>query len=113
MASSDKEGVVVTSPDPTENVRQLVIAEKTRNDDLRFAESRRVDESIAAERRRVDESIEATQREAALRASYEEKLRVAESGRTRAPREIFESPSYIIDASPSTIDHHRPSLSLR
>ncbi len=77
MPGGDNPGIVVTSPDPTENVRELVDAANLRSDDLRLAEARR-----------VNESVEALRREATIRAEYDERLRKAESERINAIRAV-------------------------
>ena len=79
---------ITTDPDPTKNVKDLVVAEKTRNDDLRIAESRRVDELAAAECRLTEHGLASLRREAELRAQYEAQLRDAESGRIDAIRAV-------------------------
>lgn len=47
---SDNPGIVTTNPDPTLNVRELVVAANLRSDDLREAEARRVNEILALDR---------------------------------------------------------------
>lgn len=80
MATSEKDqppGIVVTSPDPTENVRQIVIAEKTRGDDLRIAESRRFDDAVKA----IYEAIKALDLVSASRSQTQGELRLSEARR--------------------------------
>lgn len=88
MTVGSRDGVVVTSPDPTENVRELVVAANIRADDLRKAESRRIEDLILAERRRVDESVIALRREAELRADFSAQLNLAETKRIDAIRAV-------------------------
>ncbi len=79
--TDSREGIVVTSPDPTLNVRELVDAEVRRLNDLQAANSRRIDELRQAETFRVN-------READLRSVYDEKLRAAEANRLDANRAV-------------------------
>jgi hypothetical protein len=62
-------------------VRELFLAEKTRNDDLRIAENRRIDDLAAAERHALRQELD-------LRAEYENRLREAESKRIDAIRAV-------------------------
>jgi hypothetical protein len=82
------DGIVVTSPDPTQNVRELVDAANLRSDDLRAAEARRVDQALSAEGRRVDQAIEGLRREAELRADFASQLALAETKRIDAIRAV-------------------------
>jgi len=74
MPSSDK-------PDPTHNVRELLILNTERSDALRLADQERVNDLMAAERKRIDEQL-------TLRAEYDEKLRLAEGKRIDAIRAV-------------------------
>jgi hypothetical protein len=68
-------------PDPTQNVRELVMLVKEAADTLKGAEFRRVDELIQAERLRVNEQLQ-------LRNDYNFKLAEAEAKRIDAIRAV-------------------------
>jgi len=72
-----KDTVVKTDPDPTENVRALVVSGLQRQDDLRGAESRRVDDAL----RCINETLVAA-------AAHSDDLRVAEAKRIDAIRAV-------------------------
>lgn len=106
----------LNKPDPTENVRELVVAANLRSDDLRQAESRRIDEVFAAERLRVDslmaaerlrvnEAAESLRRETSLAAIYLEKITLAESKRIDERQELRSAHSKeLADAETHRID---------
>lgn len=78
MSSAD---IVTTNPDPTQNVRELVVAAILRLDDLRSAESRRSDELAVAERRHMTEMLN-------IRGAFYEQLALAEAKRIDAIRSV-------------------------
>lgn len=107
---TNNERIVTTNPDPTQNVRELVVAANLRSDDLRMAEAKRVDEALDAARlrfdglhtaiwsrvsdamsgesRRVNEQMEGLRREATLRADFSAQLNLAETKRIDAIRAV-------------------------
>jgi hypothetical protein len=78
-AATDAQGR--TAADPTENVRELVEAEKLRQDGLREMESRHQTEMRDKESNHVREIV-------SLRAQYDEELRKAETARIDAIRAV-------------------------
>lgn len=116
MTETSDNKTVKTNPDPTENVRELVVASNLRTDDLRQADARlvqelmaseklRVDSLMAAESRRVNEAAESLRRETSLAANYLEKITLAESKRIDERQELRSAHSKeLADAETHRID---------
>lgn len=89
---SDEHRTVITYPDPTKNVLELVTSASNRLDELRQAEGRRLDELRASDARRLDDLRMAETRRLderlILKTEYDERLLIAEAKRIDAIRAV-------------------------
>jgi hypothetical protein len=74
--------------DPTENVKDLVQADKESNALLRASEKERIDDLRRADKELARAQVQHTRQILALTTRYEDKLRVAEKGRIDAIRAV-------------------------
>ena len=72
----------------TRRVNEAIAASRRLTDSLREAETRRVNDVLAAESRRVDEQAKLREQISALRAVHDADLRLAESKRIDAIRQV-------------------------